>query len=177
MVLRGAARAVFTADGEEVALDGSTATTWVERTITGVTRSVIELEESDETIELGSASGWCGSPASRSRRPCRRPQRCWSPRRLPAEEPWEAGVASEDLTGFEAGEPEPTEPDARADARAASGPTDAAHRALPRSGSVRHPSEAPDPGDHDGMTGAAGIEPDDFARQHPGIPASSPPRA
>ncbi len=34
--------------------------------------------------------------------------------------------------------------------------------------------EAPDPGDHDGMTGAAGIEPDDFARQHPGIPGQQP---
>ena len=58
VVVRGAARATFTADGETVELEGSSATTWVERTLTSVTSMSVELEDAgcdgdDLTIENG----------------------------------------------------------------------------------------------------------------------------
>ena len=178
VVLRGAARAVFTAGGEEVALDGSTATTWVERTLSGVTRSVIELEESDEGSELGVGVGLVR--VSRVEEPAVVPAAPAKPEVVADAEPEpetepEAGVESEDLTGFEAGEPEPeTEPEPE--------PVPLPQRLLTDEQLTERfpapaawaPVEAADPGDHDGMTGAAGLEPDDFARQHPGIPGQQP---
>ena len=47
VVLRGAARATFLADGETVELEGSRATTWVERSLRGVTRMTVQV--ADET--------------------------------------------------------------------------------------------------------------------------------
>ncbi|MFC4787071.1 FHA domain-containing protein [Nocardioides sp. MAHUQ-72] len=49
VVLRGAAHASFTAGGEEVELDGSAATTWVERSLRGVTRMSVSV--ADEVVE------------------------------------------------------------------------------------------------------------------------------
>ncbi len=48
VVIRGAAVATFTVDGEDVVVEGSSATTWVERSIQGVSRMRIELEPSAE---------------------------------------------------------------------------------------------------------------------------------
>ena len=45
VVLRGAARASFTAADETVDLDGSVATTWVEHSLRGVTRMSVEVAE------------------------------------------------------------------------------------------------------------------------------------
>jgi len=57
VVLRGAARATFVADGQTVELEGSSATTWVERSLLGVTRMVLqvadEAEGPDHTIADG----------------------------------------------------------------------------------------------------------------------------
>lgn len=44
VVIRGAARAHFTAGGETVELHGSSATTWVEQTLTGVTAMSVEVD-------------------------------------------------------------------------------------------------------------------------------------
>lgn len=52
VVIRGAALARFTVDGEEVVVEGSSATTWAERSLHGVERTLIELEPApveDET--------------------------------------------------------------------------------------------------------------------------------
>jgi hypothetical protein len=48
VVLRGPARAVFTVDGEEVELEGSNATTWVERSLHGVERMWISVDDQVE---------------------------------------------------------------------------------------------------------------------------------
>ncbi|MBJ7356423.1 hypothetical protein, partial [Nocardioides sp.] len=44
VVIRGAAVARFTVDGEEVVVEGSSATTWAERSLVGVERTLVELE-------------------------------------------------------------------------------------------------------------------------------------
>ena len=44
VVLRGPARAVFTVEGEDVELEGSSATTWVERSLVGVERMSITVD-------------------------------------------------------------------------------------------------------------------------------------
>ena len=59
VVVRGAARASFTADGETVDLEGSSATTWVERTLSSV-RSMsvlVDGEDEGEGDELTLTSG------------------------------------------------------------------------------------------------------------------------
>jgi hypothetical protein len=43
VVIRGVARARFTTDGETIELEGSAATTWVERSMEGVTAMVVEV--------------------------------------------------------------------------------------------------------------------------------------
>jgi hypothetical protein len=45
VVLRGAARATFVADGQTLELEGSSATTWVERSLPGVTRMVLRVAD------------------------------------------------------------------------------------------------------------------------------------
>lgn len=57
VVIRGAGRATLTADGESVELEGSSGTTWVERTLTAVTAMTIHVDDAggddDLTIENG----------------------------------------------------------------------------------------------------------------------------
>ena len=48
VVIRGAARAVFTTDDETVTVEGSSATTWAERSLSGVRTMRIEVADSDE---------------------------------------------------------------------------------------------------------------------------------
>jgi hypothetical protein len=48
VVLRGPARALFTVDGEEVELEGSNATTWVERSLHGVQRMRIAVDDQSD---------------------------------------------------------------------------------------------------------------------------------
>ncbi len=57
VVLRGAARASFTAGGETVDLDGSEAGTWVERSLHEVTRTSIEVAEESGTADLRVTAG------------------------------------------------------------------------------------------------------------------------
>ncbi len=51
VVLRGAARATFTAGGESVELEGSAATTWVERSLHDVTRMEVLVSEGAADID------------------------------------------------------------------------------------------------------------------------------
>ena len=57
VVLRGPVRATFWTDDDEIALDGSVAATWVERSLEGVVRSVIEVEEAPEGSDLTMVAG------------------------------------------------------------------------------------------------------------------------
>lgn len=57
VVLRGAARATFTAAGETVEVEGAAATTWVERSLSDVTRTEITLDADEvegENLTIGS---------------------------------------------------------------------------------------------------------------------------
>ncbi len=57
VVIRGAARASFTTEAESVELEGSAATTWVERSLTGITGMRIEVEDGavdDEDLRIAS---------------------------------------------------------------------------------------------------------------------------
>jgi hypothetical protein len=57
VVLRGPARASFTVDGEEVELEGSSATTWVERSLHGVERMSISVDDAVEAPVSYSVDG------------------------------------------------------------------------------------------------------------------------
>lgn len=57
VVLRGPARAVFTVDGEQVELEGSSATTWVERSLQGVERMSITVDDQDAETASYSVDG------------------------------------------------------------------------------------------------------------------------
>ncbi len=54
VVLRGPARAEFRVDGETVHLEGSSATTWVERSLVDVTEMSVVLDEREDADELPS---------------------------------------------------------------------------------------------------------------------------
>jgi len=58
VVIRGAGRASFTVGGETVDIEGSAATTWVERTLTSVTSMSVEVEvEGDGEGDEGGGEG------------------------------------------------------------------------------------------------------------------------
>lgn len=57
VVVRGPARARFTAGGETVELEGSAATTWVERSLVSVTAMEVQVEEPADGPELTIATG------------------------------------------------------------------------------------------------------------------------
>ena len=57
VVLRGAARASFTTADETVDVDGSVATTWVERSLRGVTRMSVEVAEESGSSDLSITGG------------------------------------------------------------------------------------------------------------------------
>ena len=57
VVLRGAAHATFVADGETVELEGSRATTWVERSLHGVTRMTVQVADEADGPDHSIAGG------------------------------------------------------------------------------------------------------------------------
>lgn len=148
VVIRGAARARFTADGEPVELEGSLATTWVERTLTSVTAMTLEVDEPGETGELTVGNGLV------------RLSRVTVP-------PYDDGDGDAGTAGTAGPEgpeapavppvpdlPEPPLPDGPV-----GGPPDPA------------PAVAPD---HDGMTRAGAVDPGPFSPPPPGIPGQPP---
>ena len=72
VVIRGAARVHLAAGDEVVHVEGDDATTWVERSVAGVTRVRIEVADEARAGEPSTAcstAAWCGSPAPSTRRP------------------------------------------------------------------------------------------------------------
>ena len=120
VVIRGAARATFITDAETVELEGSAATTWVERTLAGSRdggRGRARSPPGARTVR--SPAAWSGSPGSTRRRtaePAAEPDAVAGP----------AGVATELPRRRAEVEPEPEaraviippEPSPRADGRA-----------------------------------------------------------
>jgi hypothetical protein len=163
VVVRGAARASFTADSGPLELEGSTATTWVERSLTGVTRMVIEVGDDDIAgDDLPITNGLV------------RVGRVDAPPYAPEPEPEpEPEVVAE---------PEPDQPD---DAEHLEDVEDTAATPLGEG----HPQPEPVPGpfappipeapappttDHDGLTRAGSHDPDQFSPPQPGIPGQPP---
>ena len=183
VVIRGAARASFTADSGPLELEGSTATTWVERSLTGVTGMVIEVGD-DDTDGRGPPDHQRPGPGGPGRRAAVRAGAEPDPRagaerlgRYAAEpragaadppfddEPDDADDPGSDETEV-SDEPEcPTSAVDTADARGR-GP-------VPPIPPV--PADpAPPTTDHDGMTRAGSQDPGQFAPQQPGIPGQPP---
>ena len=181
IVLRGAARATFTVSGEEVAVDGSAATTWVERSLRGVTRMVVEVDDQgaepphDLTIGAGLVRiSRMDQPPSSSVEPAVATVAA-VPGILPADDyaggadaPFDevsSMVESTDLEEpvAEPGQPEP-EPEPEPETPAVVTPVpDAVPATVP---------DAPElpAGDHDGATRSGGWLSGEFDRQQPGIP-------
>lgn len=106
IVLRGPVRATFWTEDDEISLDGSVAATWVERSLEGVVRSVIEVEEAPVGSELTVPAGLVrvarvdDPPVTAAEVPALAV--------APVEQPVDASeIDSGDATGFEA-EPEPS---------------------------------------------------------------------
>jgi len=179
VVLRGPVKATFYTADEEISLDGSVAATWVERSLEGVTRSVIEVEDAPEGDELTLAAGLV------------RVARVEDPP-VSADTGSAVGVESEDSTGFETGPAEPapepgpeleetepeTEPLPPPEPMPEPTPEPEAHPdpAAPAPPAPGGWAPAPPPGgsEHDGMTRAGDWDPLEFARQQPGIPGQQP---
>lgn len=147
VVIRGEARVQVVAGGEQVELEGSAATTWVERTLSGVTSMVLDLDDGDGeallTVENGLVRvGRVEDPALTDAARSRPPSVAEVP--PPSVEPVETPEAETD-----------DEPDT------------ASNRPLPAD-----PAPAADV-EHDGRTRAGSWEPGQF-QQPPGIPGQPP---
>lgn len=109
IVLRGPVRATFWTEDDEISLDGSVAATWVERSLEGVVRSVIEVEEAPVGSELTVPAGLVR--VARVDDPPVTADEVPAIAVAPAEQAVVASeIDSEDSTGFEAepeAEPEP----------------------------------------------------------------------
>lgn len=145
VVIRGAARAHVVAGGEQVELEGSAATTWVEQTLSGVTSMVLDLDDGDGEARLRVENGLVRvgrveAPPVAEAPPVVEQRASASPVAEPVEAP--------------APEPDP-EPDPEPEPDTASTPAPA--------GDV----------EHDGHTRAGSWEPGQF-QQPPGIPGQPP---
>jgi hypothetical protein len=177
IVLRGAARATFTAAGEEVELEGSSATTWVERTLREVTRMVVEVAEQGDAADFTIGGGLVR--ISRLDQPPRAATAGPGPAEAVAEGgilPADDGAGSDDAPVDEvssmvegtaseepAAEPEP-EPAAEPEPDLAT-----ELMAVPVVAEVPGPASVP-ASDHDGETRSGEWRSEEFARQQPGIP-------
>jgi FHA domain-containing protein len=191
VVVRGPARATFLAGGEEVTLDGSTVATWVERSLTSVTRMLVEVEDTAEGSDLAIETGlvrvarvdepaYVAAPeAPEPAEPAEPAGPAGAADDAEATVAEETGVETEDVTGFEAGAepsapvfpgPSPAgPPDVAADAE----PTEQLPMTAPVPAAWPSPQPAgppPPAADHDGMTQSGGWDHREAARQQPGIP-------
>lgn len=200
VVLRGAARATFTAGGETVELAGAAATTWVERALREVTAMVIEVTDEPVTGPAHTLAGGLVRVA-RVEEPAPEAVDAEPVVEAPDVEPV-AGAADVDPepvvvepgderdSPFEP-EPEPSgEPEPPTEAWSVQpapvvpvAPVPPSPFAAPDADadptgpvSPAPPVMPPAPGDHDhdGMTRAGGWDPGELARQHPGIPGQPP---
>ncbi|MCW2791337.1 MAG: Forkhead-associated protein [Nocardioides sp.] len=180
IVLRGAARATFTAEGEEVELEGSSATTWVERSLRGVTRMVIEVDEQGEGADFTIGGGLVR--ISRLDQPPYSSTAASEPAAEPAMLPADDYAGGDDAPADEVSSM--VEQTADEEPAAELEPAPEAAPALPDGTGVAVdaglPTEAlavqdlPDAvapaSDHDGATRSGEWNPGEFARQQPGIP-------
>ena len=152
VVIRGAAQAEFTIADDTVTVGGSSATTWAEKSLTGVRSMRIDVAESDGADDLAIGDGLVR--IARTDRPAyaahrAEPADVEEPVEIPAEAP------AEEETAFfavpvveEPGQESPRWPSGDTGERA----------------SV----------EHDGHTQAGSWNPGDFARSQPGIPGQPP---
>jgi hypothetical protein len=172
VVIRGAAHATFTTDTESVELEGSAATTWVERSLTGVTGMRIEVEDgSAEGEDLRVTTGLV-----RVGRVDAPPYAEPAPEPVPVAQPEPEPEPEPEL------EPELEPVDELSDTAAQHpvpgfGPPPAPAPAVP----VPEPPPPPIPSepappttDHDGLTRAGGSDPAQFGPPQPGIPGQPP---
>ena len=173
VVLRGAATAVFTTAGETVTVEGSSVTTWAERSLTDVQTMRIDVAESPDGPDLVIRDGLVR--ISRTDRPAY----------LTAGEPTDDEVTDE---GFEVIGGDDVAPDVNVMDESALHP---GPEALP----VPEPEPEPEPevgaetpltddpptnpqepadAGHDGLTQAGNWGPDELARSQPGIPGQPP---
>jgi hypothetical protein len=144
VVLRGAASAHFATAGEVVHVEGDGATTWVERTLTGVTRMRIEVADEESSDELVVAGGLV---------------RIATVEHPPTEHPPETDVQSEPT-------PEPeTTPEPVAEPPTEAVAVIAAEEAA---------EDAAEDNDHDGETRAGSNDGSAYDLQQPGIPGQPP---
>jgi hypothetical protein len=162
IVIRGAAKAQFTTADDTVTVEGSSATTWAEKSLTGVRAMRIDVAESDGADDLAIGGGLVR--ISRTDRPAYAAHRAEPVEVPPVVEP--VGETAEPVE-------EPVEEPDEQETAFFSVPqepslTEQAGWAQPTPEPVSVPVE------HDGQTQAGNWNPGDFARSQPGIPGQPP---
>ena len=150
VVLRGAARTHLATPDEVVHVEGDGATTWVERTLAGVTRVRIEVGDETAPDDLAVTAGLVRLSTAECPPVAARPE-------LPAPEP--------------AGTPQPT-PEPAPELEPDPGPLTEAMPVVPVV-PADPPAAALDV-DHDGLTRSGDLDPARLARPRPGIPGQPP---
>jgi hypothetical protein len=188
VVLRGAARAHFATYDEVVHVEGEGATTWVERTLHGVTRMRIEVAEETDADDLVVGGGLVRiataeqPPAVPQAEIPVEPQADVQSEAEPEPEPApEAEPVSEpepvlpDALGEPASEP-PAFPPPEAEPVTAAFPVVEPPFGPPPEPPTEPPNEPPlvPTHDHDGLTRSGSQDPAQFARLQPGIPGQPP---
>lgn len=169
VVVRGAAKArLVLADGSTEELDGTTAATWVERTVDRVESLTLEVAEPVDATDLPIEDGLVR--VARVDQPPYAAGASVPPQ--PVREPEPVAVAAPSPTDLSTGLSTdlPTEAMPVVPAPPAFSPPP------PPPPAPVAPPAAPvaDDHDHDGHTQAGGWDPNRFARQHPGIPGQPP---
>jgi len=169
IVIRGAARAEFETADDTVTVEGSSATTWAEKSLTGVRSMRIEVAESDGADDLTLGGGLVR--ISRTDRPPYAAQRA-----EPVEEP-----AAEEETAYFAGpiiDEEEAPEELGQESPLDDPPTHPQELSLTEQAGWAQPTPEPSPEpvsvEHDGHTQAGNWDPGAFARNHPGIPGQPP---
>lgn len=190
LLVRGRVRVTVAADGETVEVDGASATTWVERSWVRVTAISVVLDERAAGPDLLAADGLV------------RLSRLEEPAPAPGTGPVAAGDESDVEPDFgpepetELGEVEVEGDDESPTLLTPAATPDPAPRSVeevaqPPSRNPPLPPNIPPPpptippppapalpvpttADHDGETRAGAVDPEQFQRQHPGIPGQPP---
>jgi hypothetical protein len=176
IVLRGAARATFTADGEEVELEGSSATTWVERSLRGVTRMVVEVAEQSDGDDFTIGGGLVRisrlDQPPYSDDPSADADAGAEPGILPADDYAGGDDAPEDEMSSMVEQTASEEPAAEAEPKPVLDQPEVpgVELATEQLAVEDLPDSAAPPSDHDGATRSGEWNPGEFARQQPGIP-------
>jgi hypothetical protein len=196
VVIRGAAKAEFTCGEETVTVEGSSATTWAERSLRDVRAMRIEVADTDGTDDLPIPGGLVR--IGRTHRPAyaaepAAPETALDPEPTPAPPPEPAPAPEPEPTP----EPEPSAEEETAFYSAIPGAdplgletplddppthrqepslTEQAGWAQPTPQPIPAPAPAPSPGstEHDGHTQGGSWEPGELARSQPGIPGQPP---